>query len=190
MELESKPMGSTGLILSSVVNHKIRCLLDLTCDQYVVANFIHHWRRTRGKQPAFSKDIKRNTGFDLPEFFETLKSMDGDVVKQDENKKWSTTDRWDQYFNFEQDFEEFWEIWKKRGNRAKSLEVYLRAREVVGKEDLHTAAKRKVATVDELKYLPHATTWLNPKYKSWEEVLPLADNENVKQDGDFSATTD
>lgn len=194
MEVTSRSTTSAGLILSSVVNHKVRCKLDISCDEYVAADFLHQWRQRNGNKPAFAKDIKRYTGFEVGHLQKIMVKLRNqgilEVVQEGQRGIWRTTETWNQFFNFEEDFELFWDIWQKVGNKQKAKEVYMKVRAEVDKKVLHDAAMAKVKATEDLKYLPHAATWLNPKYKHWEDFVPGMKKENVKQEGDFHKTTD
>jgi len=179
----------------TIIDHQIRTELELSCDEYVVIDMLYRWRKKYGKKIMKILSAENISGIAYPTLALIVQSLtEKKLITKTKGVKpyLIPADKWNKYFNVDEDFEEFWALWHKRGNKVTAKKAYEGARKVADKDTLHKAAKKMVEHVDELKYLPHAATWLNPSNRKWEdEILDKNEAEKpTKAKGDFLKTTD
>jgi len=120
--------NAKGIIVprgQTVILHRIRAELGLSCDEYVIADFIFTWRVTQNKKVPSIDLVYRITGISTTEAVQIGNRLEKlGIFDRDKSSKWITTDKWNQYFNMDDDFEEFWKIWLKKGNKKKAGKKY------------------------------------------------------------------
>ena len=181
---------------SLTINNRLRVDLSLTMEEYAIANVI--FERRKAKLPVNRAILYHETGIgdDESTFIIRQLKMKGILEERMDNGvlKSFTTNAWNQYFDIEKEFDNededklgFWQIFRKHGNKATALGVYKKARKIADEETLKEAAVRYIASKEgeELKHILHASTWLNPEKKHWEDViqtgkLELTDEQTFK----------
>jgi hypothetical protein len=123
--------------------------------------------------------ILRKKGIDatIHHPFIRLLVIDG-LLHKTEDDFYSVTSKWTQFFDVTQDFDSdnpskpgFWQIFKKHGNKQMAKKAYFKARKVVDKETLHAAAIRYIKSKEGNDIFLHASTYLNPETRHWEDVV-------------------
>ena len=187
----SKKSYGAGVRGQTTILHKLRCSLGLTCDQYVLAEFIYSWRQEHNKS-ATTEDIHRRTGFSLDEAMNLAEFLNEDgIIVKDKTGRWVATDRWNSKFRFDDDFEEFWNIWKKKGNKKRAKQRYIKVRKMISKGELHGQAEKVVAAISDLRYLMNAEKWLDPEFEHWkDEIIKSGKLPDKPPNKDFLKTTD
>ena len=153
----------------TVIDHRIRCKLGLTVDEYVVLDFIYC--QLKPGEEALEESWKR-IGMQPEEMNTILKGLN--------TRKIEAITEWNAEFAVDSDFEEFWtNIFKKHGNRKDSEAKYAACRKLVDKSILHSRALRYVETRPDFpNFTKAAEVWLNPKKRHWEDRLPGDPPEN------------
>jgi predicted transcriptional regulator len=165
-----------------IINTHVRVALELTMEEYAVANSIYETKKA-GK-PVLISAIHFETGLvedAIREIIEVLKEKGIIDIKQEgEKRRAHLTDKWNKLFNIDQEFDNedelnpgFWQIFLKRGNKQQSKVAYTKARKIVDADTLRSAATRYIASKDgeEFKHIMHASTWLNPDVRHWEDEV-------------------
>lgn len=165
-----------------IINTHIRVALELTMEEYAVANSVYEMRKAN--KPITVLSIFFETGIsqdDVKEIFEQLKEKSILEYKEvDKKQRLFLTDRWNKLFNIDQEFDNedelnpgFWQIFLKRGNKQQAKTAYTKARKIVDADTLRSAATRYIASKDgeEFKHIMHASTWLNPDVRHWEDEI-------------------
>lgn len=190
-------VGKTKTIKASInINNRIRLELSLTMEEYAIAQVIYEKRKAG--LPVNKDVIYYETGIREDEGKYIIKQLEakGVIERKSENgiTRSYTTEIWNKYFNIEKEFDSeddenpgFWQIFLKRGNKQQALKTYIKARKVIDEETLKKAAHRYIASKDgeEFKHIMHASTWLNPDDKHWEDVIQIGKLE-TKEEGVFS----
>ena len=73
--------------------------------------------------------------------------------------------------NYTEDFVKWWSIYpRKDGSKQKAFEIWFRITKEISANDLfiYTDKFKRAVHGTEIKYIPHATTWLNQR--RWETV--------------------
>jgi len=167
----SKSTNNRFVVGSSIINHKIRVKLNLTNDEYILADFIKQWQDKHTTRITYG-DLWKATGLEpniLPIIWKGLKEKN--IVYRHETGIVTTTTVWDSEFDVLSQFEDFWLIAPK-GNKASARKMYERAIKVVTHETL--CEKYKVYTKwcnDTDTFKKDTSSWLNPQYQYWNDDL-------------------
>lgn len=160
-------------MIISNINHKVRVKLGMTCSEYVLLDYLYDLQ-LKNKKPS-GKIVEKDLGFDKDETEQLLKAL---VIKELYAQGGIISDSWKAQFNFAEEFAAFWEIFLKKGNRAKSQINYCKCRRIVDKDVLFDAAERYIKSKEgkERQFIKGCESWLNPAEKHWEDVITF---ENV-----------
>lgn len=181
METETvKSRTWAGVKGSTVVNHKLRLIYNLSYPEYIIMDYIQWYA---GKYPGKRQDpdlLWKMTGHVLDsDFIEILhllskKGLVKLIMGTDSSIPSlaipEPTEQWLKNFDLTADFEGFWSAYGKVGNKEKAKGMYVKARKVVDKDTLDEAVKKYVTNLGDTFQL-HASTYLNPKNKHWEDVV-------------------
>lgn len=188
-----------GVKGSTVVNHKLRIYYCLSYPEYVILDYIHGYQEKFPGKPIEDEKLFRATGYhtgvELTHIVSLLldKGLIQRIATRDDSWSPECTKEWLKNFDTPADFEEFWKLWGKVGNKQKSIIMYVRARKVVDKETLHAAAEKFVKSSTERfgEVSMHASSYLNPKNKHWEDNIVEKKAPPTKQDqaGRFNIET-
>jgi len=162
---------------TSTIIHRIRRKLGLTCDEYVVLDYL----RIRYMDSSITmNDVYNDLGYspeELKSVFSTLKKKEKIVSKPDGIKGKAPVpyknfmDEFDNVNDAEEQFEKLW-LLNKSGSKVNAKKKFKKVLELV---DFETLYKAKVAYVKNCKetstYLKNMETWLNPESRHWENNL-------------------
>lgn len=162
---------------STTIDHRICDSLNLSFIEYVILDYIE-------KHPGkIDLDrFQRSKGLVLSDhiFFVKILKLEGLIEGDEENLDFKVTKKWMQYFDTSKDFDEFWTIFKKNGNKAQAVKAYAKARKVVDKETLHNAAARYIKSKEGNPVFLHASTYLNPETRHWEDIVHVKNDQVAK----------
>lgn len=177
-----------GVKGKSIINHRIRCKLSLSMDEYIACDYIFQTNQ-KPLQPQNFDTCWKLIGMDSSFVRQmTLNLINKGLMITDKLDRYKTTDTWDKEFGFDADFDEFWEIYRKHGNKATAKALYSRVRKMIDKDELHEKARKYVTWVlekrKEMAYGHSAQTWLAPDKERWNDILPGSDSQqNVVYQG-------
>lgn len=166
---------------STTIDHRICDSLNLSFIEYVILDYIE---KHPGKIDL--DKFERSKGLKLLDHIAFLKLLLSDGLIEGSDLDFKVTKKWTQYFDTSKDFDEFWVIFKKNGNKAQAIKAYAKARKVVDKETLHTAAARYIKSKEGNPVFLHASTYLNPETRHWEDIVHVKDDQVTK--GVFSGS--
>lgn len=195
-------LGSSNIVVGkSVINHRARLELCLTMTEYVFLQFIADWFGSMNKKEPITEYILcRYTGIRGPI---KIKS----VIQRCKNKKMLIkkeiktsegtlnvmypAEKWFKAFESLNRFEEFWQMRvgdkpTHLGNKAGALKMYNRATKYIDHNELCKKFKEYVLWCRESgTFQKHTSTWLNPEFKYWNDILPKVEkkeNKNNKEE--------
>lgn len=147
----------------SIIDHRIRCKLGLTVEEYIIIDFM---TAIHSADLIASVECWKKIGITADELETKLKELN--FKNPDAFQKWREEFAVDAYF------EDFWNnIFKKHGNKADAKKCYSESVKLVDREYLHERARIYIATkTDFPNYTKAAEVWLNPKKKHWETLTP------------------
>lgn len=183
METETvKSRAWTGVKGSTVINHKLRLIYDLSYPEYIILDYIQWYHEKFPNKRQDPELLWKMIGCKIDAEFKNLLKL---LSKKGLLKLVSGTDPsvpnltipepsevWLKNFDLTADFEKFWSAYGKIGNKEKAKAAYVKARKAVDKDTLDEAMKKYVASLKGTDTYPlHASTYLNPKNKHWEDVV-------------------
>jgi len=158
MTFTSTKRSPAGVSGSTIINHKIRVKLDLTCEEYVVADYIYNWQKRNPKEHCpidnDKEEMFRNIGIRSYEILETLfsllkKKIVSDIQGfsiysqlDDETRKKAIANHselqmtvlpiWTDEFEgkLDKEFDEFWGVYGHVGNKVEANNMFRKARKV------------------------------------------------------------
>lgn len=182
MEIETvKSRTWTGVKGSTVINHKLRLIYDLSYPEYVILDYIQWYYE---KHPGKRQDpelLWKMTGHKIDSDFVgiirllnkkgLIKLIMGTDVATPTLAIPEPSDQWLKNFDLTADFEKFWSMWGRIGNKEKAKAMYSKARKMVDNDTLFEAGKKYVQHYKDQfgENATHASTYLNPKNKHWED---------------------
>lgn len=165
--------------------HNIRSRLGITCDEYTIIDAIYRLRLEGTAVNVFN--LFQLTGFTEEQIRLFVDSLIAKEFLERQEKKLFTAKKWNDQFFAEDDFEEFWEIYKGNGSKKKSKGFYKQARLQVEKGFLHQRAKEYIASEKEFQYVMRAERYLNPKNAYWEtDFRKLKASKNNVEEGIYT----
>ena len=154
----------------TIIDHNIRTQLCLTCNEYVLADALYQWLESGHTEFPLFIELHKIIGFEQTITHDIYVSL----VEKGIIDEQRITNKWSQHFKVdESEFEALWKIYHT-GSKAEAKEVYGRARKIATAEEIFTGATAylKLKVINE-QFLEHTRTWLNPKYKKWEDDYSL-----------------
>lgn len=175
------------------MNHRIRTLLDISCAEYCILDFVYQLNL---KAKHFSIESGKEEMFKFLGLYpETLsKVIEGLIVKEflacdSKGNHLMTTAKWDNHFG-NQFVVEYNVLWLKHniGNKKKGLEMYTRARmQGITYEHISKRLEIYISYLDRKGAFPlHMSTFLNPKYKEFDNEHFNEEVESKNQQLNFS----
>ena len=86
-------------------------------------------------------------------------------------------------FNINEAFDKFWSIYPRKTNKKKAKDLFLKKctdENILNKMINAIIYQKKSEQWQNIKYIPHATTWLNGE--RWEDEINISSNENKDND--------
>ena len=159
---------------SSVINHNIRALLGISCDEYVVLAFLYEHSVNSIVELPRRIDFWRKLGTERPE--PILTSLVANKMILHDRGKITINKKWALHHNDEEGFEALWNIFEKKGNKATAKKRYPSVIKIADKDHLFRRARVYMKSVaeSERKFRKGLDVWLNPEKLHWEDVY---DNE-------------
>lgn len=175
------------------MNHRIRTLLDISCAEYCILDFVYQLNL---KAKHFSIESGKEDMFKFLGLYpETLsKVIEGLIVKEflacdSKGNHLMTTAKWDNHFG-NQFVVEYNTLWLKHnvGNKKMGLDMYTRARmEGISFEHLSNRLDIYLAYIDKNgKFPQHMSTFMNPKFKQFDNECFDEEVETKNQQLNFS----
>jgi len=182
MKLESKKTSYAGIKGVSVVNHRIRVKLDLTCNEYMIADFLY--KMMKAKAPFLYHDkytelLWKVLGIRLSSALTNFATLEQKgIVFKDNKDHVIPTDIWIDEFEkpLEKEFEQFWEfVYGRHGSKAEALTKFIEVRKTVSYDHLlrRHQVYQKHLDQNDWKQKMHMSVWLNPKKKKWDDHYPV-----------------
>ncbi len=169
---------TSGVTGKTIINHKLRIRFHLSLMEYILIDFVHNFSIENPGKPFEDKDVWKSTGYhfdaEIKSVLSILRQKGMIKIVSSDYFYYEASDAWKKEFDVESDFEEFWEMWEKVGNKQKSKIMYLRARKVADKDVLVLAAMKYIQfrKTQFGEHTTHASSFLNPVNKMWEDKLP------------------
>ncbi|MCC7514588.1 MAG: hypothetical protein IT212_07830 [Bacteroidia bacterium] len=156
----------------TTIDHRIRCALKLTVEEYVMADVIYqHNKRFKQGFVSYAK-YHSITGF-LPEEIMIIgKSLvnKGIVVNDTKLQRHTTAPLWNINFDEDVQFAKLWSI-NNRGNKQAAKENFLKMRKMIGFNALVIKLQEYMESVSDPNFVMKLQKWLDPKYRHWEDEL-------------------
>lgn len=176
MKIVAKNGSTAGIRGVSLVDHKIRVALGLTCDEYVAANFVY-WCVKKKKFPiSVSRDpelLWKHTGMrphDIIPLLESLKEK-GLVSKGEQGIQLSK--EWFQEIEKPDDaeFEKFWEAYGKVGNKKEARNRFTLALKITTYDHLIKQHQKYATYLEENPWRAKmaCSVFLNPNNERWND---------------------
>ena len=179
-----------GIHGKSIINHRIRVKLGLTCEQYCVMDL---YEDLANKEDCITGTIDPwdLLGMETME----LHTINDSLVKagvliigitKDQYQKIMIAPKWRNEFKKAADtFDDLWKVFPK-GTKAKALERYKTVVKTVPHDHLMTRRKAycdwKKSTNTEWQYYLGLDVWLNPANAMWDNPLPTDVTESSGSD--------
>ena len=119
----------------------------------------------------------------VPELLPVTKCSGGSNKMFLNNIEYNTSNIYSAKFDKNDAFKRFWSIYPRHTNKKKSFDVFVKkcTDETVLQKMLSAIVEQKETEQwQNIKYIPHATTWLNGE--RWEDEINISSNENKDND--------
>lgn len=165
------------------VIHNIRVSLKLSCEEYVLLDFIYNWNIIEPTSGICFLDYYKHTGFlreDIEQLFKILK--DKKLLVFDEVKKRvDVGQEWKSKFETNHLFEQLWAI-NPIGNKNTARQRFNIVVKKVDYELLLIKLKEYVKFCDSTgTFKKHLASWLNVKNEHWNDKLVTQVNKKSNQ---------
>lgn len=157
----SKPKGT------SLIDHKIRHALSLSCEEYVMADLICRYNKSHKLGTLNYNRYVIDIGFNNEEVVMVGKKLIEKGILAKGAKRIETTDIWNVYFNTDSQFEQLWKI-HPIGIKQKARIAFLRSIQEVPYETLLEKLQEYVKSKEGNDFVMHLFTFLDIKNKCWE----------------------
>lgn len=166
----------------STINHSVRVNEKLSCEEYVIIDFVYTWNSTKNT-PIKIKDFYRETGFapiDVTEFLQKLKSKEL-LVWDDKLKRIDVYEHWKVIFSSSSKFDQIWSL-HSQGNKKIAKERLPKVLKKISIEELTERLTSYLAQCGQMnRYTMDLATWLHPDKEHWNDVLPaISSKDNSK----------
>lgn len=172
----AKEQPWAGVHGTTLIDHRIRNQLQLTCDEYVYLQFVYNWNKENGAISFYDHDLwraigKRNTDAEANSTYKK-----GFIIPTIGTSHCNTSDKWNIHFDQSLEFDEFWTLYRKWGNKADTKRKYEKCRKIASKEQIFKGVKAYLQFKEgtEQQYIMKAETWLNPEKRHWEDEYRLS----------------
>lgn len=119
----------------------------------------------------------------VPELLPVTKCSGGSNKMFLNNIEYNTSNIYSAKFDKNDAFKRFWSIYPRHTNKKKAFDVFVKkcTDETVLQKMLSAIVEQKETEQwQNIKYIPHATTWLNGE--RWEDEINISSNENKNND--------
>lgn len=119
----------------------------------------------------------------VPELLPVTKCSGGSNKMFLNNIEYNTSNIYSAKFDKNDAFKRFWSIYPRHTNKKKAFDVFVKkcTDETVLQKMLSAIVEQKETEQwQNIKYIPHATTWLNGE--RWEDEINISSNENKDND--------
>lgn len=167
--MDGKPRRPNGY---TVIDHKIRNVLNLAIDEYVIADMIYRYNQSHKVGGITYRRYYSEVGLEPLEVIVLLRQLKAKGILFFDKKKEriATTSAWNQHFNVDEMFKKLWEI-HPHGNRQEALEAFSKSRLIVPFNTLLERLQEYRESRDDPQYLLKLSNWLDPKKKHWEDKI-------------------
>lgn len=162
-------------MITSTINHKTRTKFGLSIEQYIMLDYLYSLQ-VKNIKPT-KELVTSAIGFDV----ERQKELTIQLIRKEFYVSGQgVTDKWASQFDYTAEFEEFWVLFLKKGNRATAETKYIACRKFIERGILFDAAEKYIKSKagKERQFIMSCETWLNPKAQRWLDVI---DFEEVKK---------
>lgn len=153
----------------SIIEHNKRHKLNLTLEEYVLADFIYTYNKSHKSGGITWRRYYHELGFmpnDVRSIAASLKKKN--IITIDEAKsRNSTTDLWNVLFDEDTQFEELWKL-HNRGNKQQARKNFSASKRLVPYATLLEKYQDYINSVDDPQYIMNTSKWLDPKLRNWE----------------------
>ena len=174
----------------TTIDHRICSSLNIGFTEYVLLDYFND---NPGVLDADKLYRSKGVSHDTLAFF--TKTMERQKLITCDNNEYKVTKKWAQYFSIDSDFDNeekanpgFWQIFKKHGNKQMAKKAYVKARKVVDKETLHNAAIGYMKSKEGNDVFLHASTYLNPETRHWEDIVKIKGEEEEQKKGIYQGS--
>lgn len=164
---------------TTTIDHRVCYALQIGFIEYVLLDYVNDNPGDIDQERLFSK---KGLQFHVAVIF--LRQLVTNQLLQQKSDGYYITSKWTQFFDVSHDFDNdskedpgFWQIFKRNGNKQTALKAYKKARKVVDKETLHKAATRYIKSKEGNDVFLHASTYLNPELRHWEDIIKIKDEQ-------------
>jgi hypothetical protein len=164
----------------SVIDHKIRFTLGISCKEYVIIDCLYR-RNKRHKVGGMAYiEYYKELGFEPEEIQGIIKSLKEKKLLSwnKEKERIETSKSWNDFFDDDKNFDILWQICPT-GNKQQAVQNFLKIKNVPF-NILSESLQNYVNSKDDKKFLMHLHRWLDPKLKHWEDNLtPIESNSPI-----------
>jgi hypothetical protein len=169
--------SSAGVHGRTIINHKVRSKVNISCNEYVIMDFIMNLF-FECKKPFDPKTHEEKLYKAIGCYFYQIEvPIQGLITKgllSCEEGLYLTTEKWDQHFNHvdvETEFAELWNKYGAKGNRKTALNYY-RTLKKEGVTYEHIDAQMDIY-LEFIKltdtYIMHLSSFLSPGFKKYDD---------------------
>ena len=175
-------IGVTG---ATAIDHRVRHKLKITCDEYVVLDFLFQCRFD--KMPPNKVNRDKEIGFDVKTFMSCIASLTEKRIidaNQEPNIEVKSL------FDYDEHFEKIWIILKtNNGNKKAGMKMWKKAVKVASVNTLLQCARNYADFKDgaEPQYWMHVSSFLNPEYSKFNDYLTKPKFKSKTNDNERSA---
>ena len=190
MKFTATKNAFAGIHGSTIINHKIRVKLDVTCSEYCILEHIYNLNKQGIKVTAYGEidTLWESLGMRPTNFAEYVTDLI-DLKYIEEANGLVVTEKWYKEFTtaYEERFEEFWNVYGIIGNKEQARKMFLKA----VKEDTYDhLIQRHAIYVGHLKTCNwkgkmHCSTWLNPISKRYNDDFQAEEKEEENKEETF-----
>ena len=166
-------IGVTGV---TVIDHRTRRKLGLSCDEYVMMQFIDQNADKKNNYKIDKELIWKFTGFTFEEAVLLIQKLSFKSLISLTGNSYQITNYWRSLNPKEDDvFEEIWIIMKKKGNKIKSLKSWKAcikldpATDILQKTKDYVVHHNKLGTP--LQYRMKVENWLDAGTKPYNDII-------------------
>ena len=122
----------------------------------------------------------------IPELLLVTKCSGGSNKMFHNNIEYNTSNIYSANFDKNEAFKRFWDLYPRKTNKKKAKDIFFKKcnDEIILQKMISAIVEQnKTEQWQNIKYIPHATTWLNGE--RWEDEINIASNENENKDDNW-----
>ena len=122
----------------------------------------------------------------IPELLLVTKCSRGSNKMFYNNIEYNTSNIYSANFDKNEAFKRFWDLYPRKTNKKKAKDIFFKKcnDEIILQKMISAIVEQnKTEQWQNIKYIPHATTWLNGE--RWEDEVNIASNENENKDDNW-----